>query len=49
MDGAALARKVRAAVAGEVAALRHVGLATMLVGEDPASQVYIGLKHKAAT
>ena len=49
MDGAALARKVRAAVAGEVAALGHVGLATVLVGEDPASQVYIGLKHKAAT
>jgi methylenetetrahydrofolate dehydrogenase (NADP+)/methenyltetrahydrofolate cyclohydrolase len=49
MDGAALARKVRAAVAGEVAELEHVGLATVLVGEDPASQVYIGLKHKAAT
>ena len=49
MDGAALARKVRAAVAGEVAELGHVGLATVLVGEDPASQVYIGLKHKAAT
>src|SRR5438876_6452689 len=49
MDGAALARKVRAAVASEVAELGHVGLATVLVGEDPASQVYIGLKHKAAT
>jgi methylenetetrahydrofolate dehydrogenase (NADP+)/methenyltetrahydrofolate cyclohydrolase len=49
MDGAALARKVRAAVAYEVAKFGHVGLATVLVGEDPASQVYIGLKHKAAT
>jgi methylenetetrahydrofolate dehydrogenase (NADP+) / methenyltetrahydrofolate cyclohydrolase len=49
MDGAAFARKVRAAVADEVVELRHVGLVTVLVGEDPASQVYIGLKHKAAT
>jgi methylenetetrahydrofolate dehydrogenase (NADP+) / methenyltetrahydrofolate cyclohydrolase len=49
MDGAALARKVRERVAAEVAAWGHVGLSTVLVGEDPASQVYIGLKHKAAT
>ena len=49
MDGAALARKVRAAVAEDVAKWGHVGLATVLVGEDAASQVYIGLKHKAAT
>jgi methylenetetrahydrofolate dehydrogenase (NADP+)/methenyltetrahydrofolate cyclohydrolase len=49
MDGAALALNVRAAVATETAGWGHVGLATVLVGEDPASQVYIGLKHKAAT
>jgi methylenetetrahydrofolate dehydrogenase (NADP+)/methenyltetrahydrofolate cyclohydrolase len=49
MDGAALARKVRARVAQEVGGWGHVGLTTVLVGEDPASQVYIGLKHKAAT
>ena len=49
MDGAALARKVRGGVAEAVADWGHVGLATVLVGEDPASQVYIGLKHKAAT
>jgi methylenetetrahydrofolate dehydrogenase (NADP+)/methenyltetrahydrofolate cyclohydrolase len=49
MDGAALARKVRAAVAEAIADWGQVGLATVLVGEDPASQVYIGLKHKAAT
>jgi methylenetetrahydrofolate dehydrogenase (NADP+)/methenyltetrahydrofolate cyclohydrolase len=49
MDGAALARKVRARVAEDAAEWGHVGLATVLVGEDPASQVYIGLKHKAAT
>ena len=34
---------------GEVAALGHVGLATVLVGDDPASHVYIAAKHKAAT
>ena len=28
---------------------RHVGLATVLVGDDPASHVYITSKHKAAT
>jgi methylenetetrahydrofolate dehydrogenase (NADP+)/methenyltetrahydrofolate cyclohydrolase len=49
MDGAALARKVRARVADDVARWGRVGLTTVLVGEDPASQVYIGLKHKAAT
>ena len=49
MDGAALARKVRAKLSDDVATWGHVGLATVLVGEDPASQIYIGLKHKAAT
>jgi len=49
MDGKELAAKVRAEVAGEVAALGHVGLATVLVGDDPASHVYIASKHKAAT
>lgn len=48
MDGKALAAKVRADVAREVAALGHVGLATVLVGDDPASHVYIAAKHKAA-
>ncbi len=49
MDGKALATKIRADVAHEVAELGHVGLATVLVGDDPASHVYISLKHKAAT
>src|SRR5437762_3940460 len=49
MDGAALAHRVRARVATEVAEWGHVGLTTVLVGDDPASHVYIGLKHKAAT
>ena len=48
MDGKALAAKVRARVAGEVAALGRPGLATILVGDDPASEVYIRLKHTAA-
>jgi len=49
MDGKELAAKVRAEVAREVAGLGHVGLATVLVGDDPASHVYIASKHKAAT
>ena len=49
MDGKALAQKVREKVAREVAGLGHVGLATLLVGDDPASHVYIAAKHKAAT
>jgi methylenetetrahydrofolate dehydrogenase (NADP+) / methenyltetrahydrofolate cyclohydrolase len=48
MDGAAVAAKVRGEVKEEVAELGDLGLATVLVGDDPASQVYIRLKHKAA-
>ena len=48
IDGKALAAKVRAGVAAEVGSLGHVGLATVLVGDDPASDVYIRGKHKAA-
>src|SRR5690242_8561929 len=48
MDGTALAAKVRARVQEEVAELGELGLATVLVGDDPASQIYIRLKHKAA-
>jgi len=48
MDGKALAAEIRGDVAREVAELGHVGLATVLVGDDPASQVYISLKQKAA-
>jgi methylenetetrahydrofolate dehydrogenase (NADP+)/methenyltetrahydrofolate cyclohydrolase len=48
IDGRALAAKVREEVAQEVEALGHVGLATVLVGDDPASHVYINLKQKAA-
>jgi methylenetetrahydrofolate dehydrogenase (NADP+)/methenyltetrahydrofolate cyclohydrolase len=48
MDGKALAARVRAEVAEEVAELVEVGLATVLVGDDPASEIYITNKHRAA-
>ncbi|HVA31415.1 MAG TPA: bifunctional 5,10-methylenetetrahydrofolate dehydrogenase/5,10-methenyltetrahydrofolate cyclohydrolase [Gaiellaceae bacterium] len=48
IDGKALAAKVRTEVAAEVSALGRVGLATVLVGDDPASHVYIRGKQKAA-
>lgn len=48
MDGKLHAARVRGEVAAEVATLGHVGLATVLVGDDPASHVYIQAKHKAA-
>jgi methylenetetrahydrofolate dehydrogenase (NADP+)/methenyltetrahydrofolate cyclohydrolase len=48
IDGKALAAKVREEVAAEVAELGSVGLTTVLVGDDPASHVYINGKHKAA-
>jgi methylenetetrahydrofolate dehydrogenase (NADP+)/methenyltetrahydrofolate cyclohydrolase len=48
MDGKALGERVRAEVGREVAALgRPVGLATVLVGEDPASAIYVANKRKA--
>jgi methylenetetrahydrofolate dehydrogenase (NADP+)/methenyltetrahydrofolate cyclohydrolase len=48
MDGAALAARIRADVAAEVGELGGLGLATVLVGDDPASEIYIGRKHEAA-
>ena len=48
IDGKALGTKVREEVAASVAELGHVGLATVLVGDDPASHIYIDLKQKAA-
>jgi methylenetetrahydrofolate dehydrogenase (NADP+)/methenyltetrahydrofolate cyclohydrolase len=52
IDGKAVAARVRAEVAVRVAALREqsgvqCGLATVMVGEDPASAVYVGNKHRA--
>jgi methylenetetrahydrofolate dehydrogenase (NADP+)/methenyltetrahydrofolate cyclohydrolase len=48
LDGRSLAEKIRAAVKEEVAELGALKLATVLVGDDPASHLYISLKHKAA-
>jgi methylenetetrahydrofolate dehydrogenase (NADP+)/methenyltetrahydrofolate cyclohydrolase len=48
MKGKPLAERIRAEVAEEVNKLGHIGLVTVLVGDDPASDVYIRLKHKAA-
>jgi methylenetetrahydrofolate dehydrogenase (NADP+)/methenyltetrahydrofolate cyclohydrolase len=48
MDGKALAARVRAEIKGEVAELgAPVGLATVLVGDDPASHVYVRSKRNA--
>ncbi|MFQ5747089.1 MAG: bifunctional methylenetetrahydrofolate dehydrogenase/methenyltetrahydrofolate cyclohydrolase FolD [Gemmatimonadota bacterium] len=51
IDGKAIAHAVREEVAQEVAELRErgvePGLAVMLVGEDPASHVYVGMKTRA--
>ncbi|MFB0994466.1 MAG: bifunctional methylenetetrahydrofolate dehydrogenase/methenyltetrahydrofolate cyclohydrolase FolD [Paracoccaceae bacterium] len=51
IDGKAFAAKVRAQVADHVAKIKVSsgqvpGLAVVLVGEDPASQVYVGAKGK---
>jgi methylenetetrahydrofolate dehydrogenase (NADP+) / methenyltetrahydrofolate cyclohydrolase len=48
MDGRALAERIRAEVAREAGELGRLGLATVLVGDDPASAVYIRHKHNAA-
>jgi methylenetetrahydrofolate dehydrogenase (NADP+)/methenyltetrahydrofolate cyclohydrolase len=49
IDGKALALKVRAQVAEDVAAYGEpVCLATVLVGDDPASHIYVGKKHEAS-
>jgi len=48
MRGKPLAERIRSEVAAEVRAIGRIGLVTVLVGDDPASEVYIRLKHKAA-
>jgi methylenetetrahydrofolate dehydrogenase (NADP+) / methenyltetrahydrofolate cyclohydrolase len=48
MDGRALAARIREELKAEIADFGDVRLATVLVGDDPASQIYIRLKHKAA-
>ncbi len=51
IDGRAVAATLRAELASDVAAFiarhgRPPGLATVLVGEDPGSTVYVGMKHR---
>jgi methylenetetrahydrofolate dehydrogenase (NADP+)/methenyltetrahydrofolate cyclohydrolase len=53
IDGKAVAARVRAQVAEDVRAFeaehgRPPGLATVLVGDDPASAIYVNGKHKAS-
>jgi methylenetetrahydrofolate dehydrogenase (NADP+)/methenyltetrahydrofolate cyclohydrolase len=48
MRGAPLAERVREQVRADVAELGPGGLATVLVGDDPASHVYVFRKHEAA-
>ena len=51
IDGKAIAAKIRAAITEGVAALKEKGvtpgLAVVLVGDDPASRVYVSMKEKA--
>jgi methylenetetrahydrofolate dehydrogenase (NADP+)/methenyltetrahydrofolate cyclohydrolase len=52
IDGEAIAAELRAEVGAKVAELvaaggEAPGLATVLVGADPASRVYVGAKHRA--
>lgn len=51
IDGKEVARKIREGLAAEIAELKAQGktpgLAVVLVGEDPASQVYVGSKVRA--
>jgi methylenetetrahydrofolate dehydrogenase (NADP+) / methenyltetrahydrofolate cyclohydrolase len=52
IDGKALAQEVRARITEDVAHLHDEhgivpGLAAVLVGDDPASKVYVGMKHRA--
>jgi methylenetetrahydrofolate dehydrogenase (NADP+)/methenyltetrahydrofolate cyclohydrolase len=51
IDGKAIAKEIREEIKAEVEALEKVGLkpglAVVIVGEDPASQIYVGSKEKA--
>jgi len=50
LDGRAAAAQIKAELTERVAALRErgivPGIATVLVGADPASQLYVGMKHR---
>ncbi|WP_214466159.1 bifunctional methylenetetrahydrofolate dehydrogenase/methenyltetrahydrofolate cyclohydrolase [Microbacterium flavescens] len=50
LDGKAAAAEIKAELAERVSALKErgitPGIATVLVGADPASQLYVGMKHR---
>ncbi|WP_169580885.1 MULTISPECIES: bifunctional methylenetetrahydrofolate dehydrogenase/methenyltetrahydrofolate cyclohydrolase [Microbacterium] len=50
LDGKAAAAEIKAELAERVASLKErgitPGIATVLVGADPASQLYVGMKHR---
>ena len=48
MEGAPLAERIREQVRTDAAEIGSVGLATVLLGDDPASHVYVSKKHEAA-
>lgn len=53
IDGKALATEVRTRIGDDVARLGaehgiRPGLAAVIVGDDPASKVYVGMKHRAS-
>jgi len=54
ISGRDIAQEIRQEIAARVTRLREEhdlvpGLATVLVGEDPASQMYVGMKNRAAS
>jgi len=53
IDGTKVAAEIRTEIAAEIAALKQrgvvPGLSVVLVGEDPASQVYVRMKRKECT
>src|SRR5205809_8064054 len=52
IDGRGIAEQIHAETSGRIAALKQRGvqpsLAFVRVGEDPASQVYVGMKEKVS-
>jgi methylenetetrahydrofolate dehydrogenase (NADP+) / methenyltetrahydrofolate cyclohydrolase len=48
MEGRPLAERIRAQVGEDVSGLGQIGLATIQVGEDEASTIYLARKHEAA-
>jgi methylenetetrahydrofolate dehydrogenase (NADP+) / methenyltetrahydrofolate cyclohydrolase len=48
MEGTPLAARIREEVAEEVREFGRLGLVTLQVGDDPASTIYLRLKHQAA-